>query len=165
MGLRLKAQKGPRRAPHPWSPRAGYLTSEPSRLPGLTWAGQTLSSPVPPLWEGPSCLPLLISPVSLLWPQGPTRPGGGLGSQEAPRARESGAVALCFSPTPPRWLLPPASPDLPSLPPMPPGPTHSGGGFGGGYQPGSSAGSPGRVGLVITLHSHSSWRAPPHYLS
>ena len=58
VGLRLKEHKGPRRAPHPWSQRAGDLTWEPSRLPGLTWAGLTqallsLSSGRAP----PSCLP------------------------------------------------------------------------------------------------------------
>ena len=35
VGLRLKEQKGPRRAPHPCSQRAGDLTWEPSRLSGL----------------------------------------------------------------------------------------------------------------------------------
>ena len=73
--LRLKEQKGPRRAPHPWSQRAADLTWEPSRLPGLKWVGQTPSSP-PPVWEGPSHLPLLISSASLLYLQGPTWPGG-----------------------------------------------------------------------------------------
>ena len=51
VGLRLKEQKGPRCAPHLWSQRAGDLTWEPSKLPGLEW-------------EGPSRLPLLISPAS-----------------------------------------------------------------------------------------------------
>ena len=82
MGLRLKKQKGPRRALHPWSQRAADLTWEPSRFPELQWAGQTLSSPLLLLWsgvwEGPSRLPLLISPASLLCPQGLTQPGGGL---------------------------------------------------------------------------------------
>ena len=41
VGLRLKQQKGPRRVLHLWSQRAGDLTWEPSRLPGLEWAGQT----------------------------------------------------------------------------------------------------------------------------
>ena len=40
VGLRLKEQKGPRRAPHPWSQRAGDLTWDPSRLPGLKWVGK-----------------------------------------------------------------------------------------------------------------------------
>ena len=46
--------------------------------------------------------------------------GTGLGAQQAPHAQVGGAVALCFSPTPPQGSLPPASPDLPGLPPMPP---------------------------------------------
>ena len=64
VGLRLQEQKGPRRAPHPWSQRAGDLTWEPSRLPGLEWAGRSPSVPLPFLPEGPSHLPLLISPAS-----------------------------------------------------------------------------------------------------
>ena len=83
MGLRPKEQKGPRRAPHPWSQRAGDLTWEPSRLPGFKWVGKTLFSPLLLLLEGPSRLPLLIptwppsyalkDPVSL---EGPWRAGG-----------------------------------------------------------------------------------------
>ena len=73
VGLRLKEQKGPRHAPHPWSQRAGDLTWEPSRLPGFEWVGQTSSSPLwllwSGVWEGLSHLPLLISPASLLCPQ------------------------------------------------------------------------------------------------
>ena len=69
VGLRLKEEKGPRRAPHPWSQRAGDITWDPSRLPGLEWAGQMPSSPLLLLpsgvWEGPSCLPHLISLASL----------------------------------------------------------------------------------------------------
>ena len=42
------------------------------------------------------------------------------------------AIALCSSPAPPGWLLPPASPDLPSLPPMPPGLMWPGWSFGRG---------------------------------
>ena len=65
----LKEQKGPRHAQ-----RAGDLTWEPSRLPGLKWVGQMPSSPLLHLrsgiWEGPSHLPLLISLASLLCPQG-----------------------------------------------------------------------------------------------
>ena len=98
-----------------------------------------LSSPAPPVWEGPSRLPLLISPASLLCPQGPTRPGGGfggqgisLGAQQAPRARVGRAITLCSSYPPPGGSLLPASPDLPSLPPMPPGPMWPGWGFVGG---------------------------------
>ena len=71
--LSLKEQKGPRHAPHPWSQRAGDLTWEPSRLPGLTWARQTSSSPLLLLqsgvWESPSGLTLLIFLASLLCSQ------------------------------------------------------------------------------------------------
>ena len=58
----------------------------------LLWSG---------VWEGPSCLPLLISLASLLCPQGPTQPGVGfggqrigLGAQQSPWARLGGVVAL-----------------------------------------------------------------------
>ena len=122
VGLRLKEQKGPRRAPHPWSQRAGDLTWEPCRLPGLEWAGQTPSSPLPLLPECPSRLPLLISQASLLCPQGPRRPGGGfggqgisLGAQQAPGAHVGRAITLPSSPAPPGGPLPPDSPDLPGL--------------------------------------------------
>ena len=62
VGFMLKEQKGPRRTPHPWSQRARDLTCEPSRLPGLKWAGQTPYSPLLLLLDGSSRLPLLISP-------------------------------------------------------------------------------------------------------
>ena len=73
MGFRLKEQKGPRRAPHPWSQRVGDLTWEPSRLPGLEWVRQFLSAPLPLLPEGLSRLPLLNSPQP---PSYAPRPGG-----------------------------------------------------------------------------------------
>ena len=63
VGLRLKEQKGPRRAPHPWSQWAGDLTWEPSRLPKPEWVGQSPSTPLLRLPQGRSHLPLLIS-----WP-------------------------------------------------------------------------------------------------
>ena len=61
-GLRLREQKGPRCAPHPWSQMAGALTWEPSKLSGPEWAGQLPSAPLLLLLEGPSPLPLLNSP-------------------------------------------------------------------------------------------------------
>ena len=202
-------QKGPRRAPHPWSQRAGNFTWEPSRLPGLKWVRQMPSSPflllqsggpLPPaspvlllasllcpqdqcgqgqwgvlegkglawelsrlpgpawvgetpsaplllLREGPSRLPLLISPVSLLCPKthmactGLWRGCTSLGIQQAPWAQVGGAIALHSSPSSPGWLRLPAYPDLPSLrdaepvwpplllpPSVPPHPTDSLGG-------------------------------------
>ena len=55
-----------------WSQRAGDPTWEPSRLPGLKWAGQMpSSSPAPLIPKGPSHLPLLISLVSFLRSQDP----------------------------------------------------------------------------------------------
>ena len=61
VGLMLKEQKGPRRAPHPWPQRAGDLTWEPSRLPGLRQVGQMPSSP---LLSCPSDLGGSLLPVS-----------------------------------------------------------------------------------------------------
>ena len=117
VGLRLKEQKGPRHAPHPWSQRTGDLTWEPSRLPGLEWAGQMPSSPLQLLcsggWEGLSRLPLLIPPASFLCPQGPTawrgRGGRGIsvGAQQAPRpkwARQSPSAPLPLLPGGPSRL-------------------------------------------------------------
>ena len=85
VGLRLKEQKGPRRDPHPWSQRAGDLTWEPSRLPGLEWAEQTPSSP-------------LFSYSSGLGSGGPLPPA----SPDLPGLR---GAALVWSPL----LLPPRS--------------------------------------------------------
>ena len=61
-GLGSTEQKGPRRVPHSWSQRAGDLTWEPSKFPGLEWMGQTPSSPLLLLPQRPSHLPLLFSP-------------------------------------------------------------------------------------------------------
>ena len=94
VGLRLKEQKGPSLK------RAGDLTWEPSRLPGLEWVGQMPSSPLLLLrsgvWEGPSRLRLLISLASLLCSQDPCglegalkRWGAGLGAQQAPQSQWS----------------------------------------------------------------------------
>ena len=111
------------------SQRAGDLTWEPSKLPGLEGVGQMPSSPRLLLPQCPSRLPLLISPVTLLFPQGPTWPGEGfggqgigLGAQQAPWAPVGRAVTLRSSPPPPRGPLSPASLVLPSAsflcPPM-----------------------------------------------
>ena len=95
MELRLKEQKGPRRAPNPWSQRAGepHLGAQQASWARVGEANALLSSPAPLVWEGPRRLPLLISPASLLCPQGPAQPGGGfggqgtgLGAQQGPRA-------------------------------------------------------------------------------
>ena len=119
VGLRLKEQTGPRHAPDPCSQRAADLTWEPSSLPGLEWARQTPSSPLLLLWsgvwEGPSCLTLLIFLASLLWPQDQC-------------GQEGKGVP---------WRA--------------------------GDQPGSTTGSPARVGQAITLRS--SRRVPPTCLS
>ena len=73
------------------------------------------SSPVPQ--DGSSCLPLLITLTSILCPQVPTRPGGGLGgpgidlgAPQAPWAQMGGAIA--FAPLP---LFPESSSHLPLL--------------------------------------------------
>ena len=121
VGLRLKTQKGHRHVPHPWSQRAGDLTWEPSRLPGLLWAGQLPSASLLLLLDGSSHLPLLMSSASLLCPQDPCGLDGALewgywsGSSAGSPAREGQATALRSSPALPGESLPPASPDLPGL--------------------------------------------------
>ena len=40
VGLRLNGTEGAQTCPYPWSQRAGYITWEPSRLPGLQWVGK-----------------------------------------------------------------------------------------------------------------------------
>ena len=67
----------------PGSP-AGFLGSS-------GWGKALFSSPALEVWDGPSHLPLLISPASLLCPQDPRsldgalwRRGAGLGAQQAP---------------------------------------------------------------------------------
>ena len=92
-----------------------------SRLPVPEWVGQSPSAPLPLLPEDPSCLPLLISPASLLCFQDPRglegpldreyRPGSSAGSP----AQVGQAIALRSSPAPPGESLPPASPDIPGL--------------------------------------------------
>ena len=135
-----------------------------------------LFSLAPSVWEGPSCLPLLISPASLLCPQNQCgrRGRGGLGgegtrlrAQQAPRARVGGAIALCSSPAPPGWALPPASPDPTGLPPMPPGPVWPGWGFGGGIPAWELSRLPrlSGPGYHPLLLSRSFRRVPPTFLS
>ena len=73
-----------------WGGTAQELSRLPVPLP--EWAGQTPSTPFPLLLEGPSHLPLLVSPASLLCLQGPTqggrrvlgRQGASLGAHQAP---------------------------------------------------------------------------------
>ena len=101
-GLRLKEQKGPRSAPHPWSQRTGDLTWQPSRLPGLKRAGQTPSSPLLLLPDGSSHLPLLISPASLAAWMGLWRAGNWPGSSAGSPCPSGWGSRPCSSPTPPR---------------------------------------------------------------
>ena len=174
-GLGSRNKRGPGVPPTPglW----GQGTSPGS--PAASWAqvGGAIalrSSSAPPGGPLPSASFVLPS-ASFLCSQGPTWPGGGfggqgisLGAEQAPWARVGGTIALCSPPAPPGWLLPPASPDLSGLPPMPPR-THAAfrGLCGAGYQPRSSAGSPGQSGRGNhpPLISCSSRRAPPACLS
>ena len=91
-----------------------------SRLPVPEWMGQSPSAPLLLLLQGPSHLPLLISPASLLYPQdscglGLWRSGNRLGSSVSSPARVGQVIALRSSPALPGASLPPASPDLPGL--------------------------------------------------
>ena len=122
-------------------------------------ANTLLSSSAPPVLEGPSCLPLLISRASLLCPQdqcsqgdrGPWRAGHPPGSSAgAPGPSGRGK-------RPP--LLPDGSSRLPVLIPpasllCPQGPTRPGEGFGGqGIGLGDQQPPWAPVGGAITLHS------------
>ena len=90
VGLRLKDQKGLRCALHPWSQRAGDLTWEPSRLPGLEGGGKrppllscssSLSRPLPPASPdlfGPPAMP--PKPMQARGRGGPWSAGDQLGS-------------------------------------------------------------------------------------
>ena len=167
VGLRLKEQKGPRPASHPWSQRAGNLTWEPSRLPGFECVGQMPSSPLLLLLEGPSHLPLLFSPQPPSYaPKDPWDLEGALECSESAweLSRLPGPEWVRQSPSAPLLLLPPASPDLPGLRPMPLR-THAAwrGLWRARDWSGSSAGSPGLSGPGNhpPLLSHSSQRAPP----
>ena len=97
VGLRLKEQKGSRRAPPPLVAEGRDLTWEPSRLPGLQWVGQTPSAPLFP--EGPSHLPLLFSPRPPSYAPrtsvargmgGHGGQGTSLGTQQAPQPKWAG---------------------------------------------------------------------------
>ena len=160
VGFRLKEQKGPRHSPRPWSQRAGHLTWEPSRLPGFELEGQTPSSPLLLLWSWralPACLSCCCRPPSYAprtnvgWGLGGQ--GTGQGAQQAPQAKWAGQ-----SPSAPLQLLPEGPSHLPLLISWasllcPQDPSGLEGALEGGYRPGSSAGSPARVGQEIALCS------------
>ena len=116
--------------------RAADLAWELSRLPGPKWVGQSPSTPLPLLPEGPSHLLLLIPQAPFLCPQGPTQPGWGMEGRGSAWVlnRLPGPEWAGQTPSTPLLLLPqpPAPLDLPSLPPMPPEPTWPGWGFGWG---------------------------------
>ena len=69
-GLGSTEQKGPRCAPYPWSQplvsegRGPHLGSQQASWAQVGEANTLLSSPAPLVPEGPSHLPLLISPAS-----------------------------------------------------------------------------------------------------
>ena len=120
MGLRLQEQKGPTRAPQPWSQRQG---TSPGSLAGfLGSSGWGKHSPFPSCSSGPGGslppAPPLLPLASLLcprdqcgWGKGGLRGQGiGLGAQQAPWARVGGET-----PSAPLPLLLPASPDLRGL--------------------------------------------------
>ena len=127
-GLGSVEQKGPRRALHSWSQRAGDLTWEPSRLPGLECAGQPPASPLllwswraPPTYLSCSPLSLLPMPPGPMWPRGVGGPGewgtspGSSADSWGPSGRGSRPVLLscsscrappaCFSLSPAPWEL------------------------------------------------------------
>ena len=97
------------------------LAWELSRFPCPQWAGQSPSALLLLPLDGPSCLPLLISPASLLCLQDPRGLDGALDegnrleSSAGSAARVGQVIALCSLPTLPGEPLLPASPDLPGL--------------------------------------------------
>ena len=129
-GLGSRNRRGTGVPPHTWSQRVGDLTWEPSRLPGLEWVRQTVSSPLLlllswralPVLEGPSRLPLLFSPrpssyaprTHVAW-RGLWRAGDWPGSSAGSWARVVRANALRSFVAPPGGPLLPTSPDLPGL--------------------------------------------------
>ena len=84
-------------------------------------ANDLLSSPVPLVWQGPSCLPLLISPACLLCTQDPhvlegaLEGGYQLGSSAGSLAQVGQVITLCSSPALPGDSLLSDPPDLPGL--------------------------------------------------
>ena len=110
VGLRLRQQKEPRGSPYPWSQRAGDLTWEPSRLPGLEWVGKRPSSPLLLLQSGrppPTCLsqspwsPSYAPRTHMAW-MGLWSAGHWPGSSAGSAAQVGRAIASCFSSTLPR---------------------------------------------------------------
>ena len=91
-----------------------------SRLPEPEWAGQSPSAPLLLLPEGPSHLPLLISPASLLCLQDPCSLDGALeggywlGSSAGSPAQVGQVITLHSSPALPGESVPP-HPRLPLL--------------------------------------------------
>ena len=134
----------------------------PSRFPGLEWAGHTPSSPAPLVWEGPSCLPLLISRPPSYAPRTSVARGEGEGLEgrglawdlsRLPVPKWAGQLPSLLSCSS-GWLFLPASPDHPDLHPMPSS-THTAwrGPWRAGDRPGSSAGSLGPNGRGNRLRS------------
>ena len=150
MGLRLNRTERAQACPLPLVSEGGgpHLAMQQASWARVGRANALLSSPAPLVLEGPSHLPLLISP----WP--PSYAKGLHGLEGAFQGRGSAwelsllpgtpvgrAIALCSSPAPAGGSLPPASPDLPGLsgtnpvwpplllpPSVPPRPTGSLGG-------------------------------------
>ena len=133
MGLRLEEQKGPRHARPLFSDgMAPHLGAQQASWAQVDGANALLSPSAPLIWEGPSRLPLLISPASLYAPRDPHGLEGALEGRvlawelsRLPVPKWPGWLPsapllprkslLPASPALPTESLPPASPDLPSL--------------------------------------------------
>ena len=122
-GLGSTEQKGPRRAPHPWSQRAGHSPGSPAGFLGSSGWGKhprllscssssggpfPRASPVLP-WP-PSYAPRTHAACRGLW-----RTGYQPGNSAVSPARVGRANALCSSPVPLGRPPLPASPDQPGL--------------------------------------------------
>ena len=93
--------------------RGPHLGAQQASWASVGEAIALLSCPAPPVWEGPSYVPLLISLASLLCPQDPRSldgtlgVGNGLGAQQAPWpkwARRSPSASLPLFPESPSRL-------------------------------------------------------------
>ena len=126
VGLRYNRTEGAQACPSPLVSENGgpHLGAQQASWAQVGMADALLSSPAPPVWEGPSRLPLLFSPRLLSYaPKDPQDLEGALEGRGLAweLSRLPGPERAGQTPSAPGGPLPPSSPGLPGLPPMPPG--------------------------------------------
>ena len=117
-GLSSKNRRGPGVPLTPGlSGRGPHLGAQQASWARVGGANALFSSPAPPVWEGPSHLPLLISPRLPPMPPGPMRPrcgfgwgGTSLGAQQTPWPEQASQL-----PSAPLPLFPQSPSCLPFL--------------------------------------------------